>query len=390
MRTLQKFSGINNVKPTEELATSDLVEATNIDLDLQGRARRRAGYEQISAVRHGNVWEAAGFTLATRGEDGDLINVDTDTVLVPALGHTRIWYWNLPDGRTLYSNGTAQGIVSAAAATPWGVPMPTALGDALDVVGQLHPGKYQWALTHQRLSDGIEGPPIYSGAGAIDVALGGVSFSSIPVPAGYRTRVYLTSHYGGERYLAGTTTNGFFVFTGKNETLQLRCPTDLMQTPPVGRLVAFWRGRTLVAVGNVLFASRPNAWEIFDLQRDYKQFSAPITLVQPVDGGIWVGTEKELAFLSGPKWDDLVREVKVMGTTVLGSGCSVPGEQIAVGRDRGRGDCVVCIADGWLVAGMADGSLVPLTLDRYRADVTEVVATFREVDGVPQYIATEQ
>lgn len=395
MLTLQKFTGLNNVLPVQELAATDLSAASNVDLDLAGRVRRRDGHTAASVVDHRNVFEArGGFTLATRGAGGDLVNVDSNTVLHAGLGHTpRVWYSPLPDGRTRYSNGVSQGVINAAgtARAVWGVPLPNLAGvAAVDTAGQLRPGKYQWALSHVRLADGIEGGPEYA-VGAVDVVAGGLSFTGIPVPAGYRTNVYITSSYGGERYLAGSTVNGLFAFTGPNEALQLRCLTDFMLPAPAGRLVAFWRGRDLVAVGSALFASRPHSWELFDLRRDFKPFSAPITLVQPVDGGIWVGTEQELTFLSGSKWDDLARVVKVTGPVVLGSGVSVPGEQIRNGDGRAQGDCMVCIADGWLVAGTPDGGLIPLTTGRYRTAATEVAATFRMVgtapEQIPQYIA---
>jgi hypothetical protein len=391
MLNLQDFTGINNVLPPEELAASDLTVASNVDVDLAGRVSRRAGFAEASAVQHKNVWQAAAFVLATRGAAGDLVNVTSNTVLLGALGHTRVWYETLPDGRTLFSNGVTQGVVNAAgsAVATWGVPIPAGLGAAVNAVGQLHPGKYQWAITHVRLVDGIEGGPAYSNA-YVDVTTGGISLSGIPVPAGYRTNVYLTSQYGGARYLAGSTANGLFAFAGANKDLQLHCKTEFCQPAPAGKLLAFWRGRALVAVGKALFASRTHSWELFDLQRDFKPFSANITLVEPVDGGIWVGTEKELVFLAGDKWDSLVRVVKVTGRVVLGSGVKAPGEHVKLGKGRAAGDCMVCIADGWLVAGLPDGSLAPLTLDRYRTAATEVAATFRVVDQVPQYVAVVQ
>jgi hypothetical protein len=394
MATLKSYAGINNVAPANELSLEDFASASNIDLDLNGKPGRRAGYASDSATVHKNLWKAKPCTLATRGAAGDLVNVDSGAVLHAGLGHTpRVWYCDLPDGRTIYSNGVTQGVVNAAASAvaSWGIPLPNLAGvAAANTAGNLHAGDYQWALTHQRLADGIEGGPSYK-SGVVAVTTGGISFTGIPVPAGYRTNVYLTSHNGSERYLAGFTTNGSFSFTGKNKDLVLPCRTDWMNPAPAGKLLGFWRGRALVAVGTALFASRPHSWELYDLVRDFKNFSANITLVQPVDGGIWVGTEKELAFLGGNTWDQLARVVKVTAGAVLGSGCKVPGEWIRVGKGRGQGDAMVCIADGWLVAGFADGSLVPLSQDRYRVSASEVSAAFRLVgNDLPQYIALPQ
>lgn len=393
MQTLQKFTGINNAQQPEELGTSELTVATNVDIDLAGRAQRRAGLTSASATQHGNLWETPAFTLATRGAAGDLVNVTTNTVLAAALGHTpRLWFCDLPGGRVGYSNGTAMGIVSAdgASVTPWGVPIPASLGAAADAIGNLFPGDYQYSLTYVRLADNMESGPAYS-PGAVTIASGGLSLSALPVLAGHKINVYLTSHFGGERFFAGSTSNALFSFTGHNKDLVRRCLTEFLQPPPAGAiLLGFWRGRMLAAVGNVLYASRSHSWHLFNLRLDFRQFGANITLVQPVDAGIWVGTEKELSFLSGQAFDQLVREVKVKGGVVRGSGCKVPGERITTGNGKAEGDCMVCIADGWLFAGTGEGNLVPMSVDRYRTSATEVVSTFRMAGQIPQYIAAVQ
>jgi hypothetical protein len=392
MPKLETFAGLNNRVPAAQMPLTDLHQAVNIDLDQNGKPSRRAGFAIDSATVHNNLWEGRALTLATRGAGGDLVNVGSGAVLAAALGHTpRVWFHELPDGRVLFANGASSGIVNAAgtAVTTWGVPVPAGLGVVADTAGSLFPGKYRYSLTHVRTADNLEGGTIDS-YGALDVVSGGISFTGLPVLAGHRTNVYLTSHNGEQRFFAGSTTNAVFAFTGENKDLVRPCRTEFLKPAPAGILVGFWRGRALVAVGSALFASKPNSWELFDLRKDFKAFHAPITLVQPVDGGIWVGTELELVFLAGNKWDDLVRQVKSVGPVVLGSGCSVPGEQIAVGKGRGAGDAMVGIASGWVVAGMPDGSLVPLTLDRYSVGATEVSAFFRMADNVPQYIALPQ
>src|SRR5690606_11148816 len=97
---------------------------------------------------------------------------------------------------------------------------------------------------------------------------------------------------------------------------------------PAVSCLAEWGGRALVAVDNVLYASLPNNPELFNVRRDFKQFIDPITTVVPVDDGIYVGTEKELAFLSGAQFDNLAYRKVVDGAVLLGSGVSVRGELV--------------------------------------------------------------
>jgi len=308
-------------------------------------------------------------------------------VLYPSLGVSRVWYCNLPDGRTAFSNGLIRGITDGSTVTTFGVPIPSSLGALTPVSGDLFPGDYRYQLTYVRLDDGLEGGPAY--ADTVAVPDGGIVLTGLPELAGHKINVYLTSHNGEHAFLAGSTTNGAFSFTGKNDKLILPCRTDFMYPAPPGRagsIMAFYGARVLISVGPVLYASRPNGWELFDIRRDFKQFSDDITLIQPVDDGVYVGTTTELAFLSGTEFDKLTYRQVVAGRVVLGSGVQVRGELV----QSGQGSAIVCIADDVLCAGFNGGNVARMTEGRYATDVAEVAATFRMVDRVPQYIAIPQ
>jgi hypothetical protein len=394
MLTFSSFTGINNVLPSERLApdrktgAAALTEAMNVDIGMAGEARRRKGYSVASVVCHKNVWQGASFMLATA--NGDLINSATQAVLYASLGVSRVWYTNLPDGRTTFSNGLICGITDGTTTAKWGIPLPAADGAPIDVAGALNPGKYRIALTHVRLSDGLEGGTTH--LTPFTVATGGIVITGLPLLADHKTNVYLSSANDDALYLAGTTAGSTFSFTAANDTLTLACKTDQCYPAPAGILTAFWRGRTLLASGKLLLASRNQQWELFDLAKDLKQFSSDITLVQPVDTGIWVGTGKELAFLSGAQFDGLTAHHNtVPGAVVLGSGVTVDGANIKVGNGVGSGPAMICIAGGgYLYAGLESGSAVNLTDGVYTTAATEVAATFRVQSGIPQYIAIPQ
>lgn len=384
MLTFKSFTGINNVLPQERLSPDALTVAKNVDAGLTGELRRRQGYALAAEGCHKNLFQAEGFLLATC--DGDLKNVDTGAVLYAGLGSSRVWYAQLPDGRVAWSNGLICGLTDGATATTWGVPIPPSVGALTEIAGDLYPGEYQWQITYVRLSDGLEGGPAYSSA-PVRVEDGGVFLSGLPVESGYKINVYLTSHDDGRAFYAGSTTNGLFSFTGKNDELTLPCRTEFMQPAPAGRCLTVWRNRVLVADGNVLYASAPNTAELFDVRRDFKQFVDPITAVIPVDDGIYVGTEKELAFLAGDRFDNLVYRRVVNGSVVLGSGVSVRAELVKQGEGAGMGAAALCIADGGIVAGFNGGGVVRMTEGRYKTAVTEVHASFRMRAGIPQYMA---
>jgi hypothetical protein len=387
--TLQKFTGINNVLPPERMSVSALASAPNVDIGLSGELLRRAGYELLSPDCHRNLHQAKGYLLATLST-GELaaINDGVTTVVHPAMGPDRVWYTDLPGGRTLFSNGLISGVTDGATSVAHGVPVPETVGAPTSVLGALDPGTYQWGATYVRLADGQESGLTFGGA--VDLAEGGILLTGLPARAGHSLNVYMTGANGDAFFFAGSAPGSAFSFLGKNDELSLPCRTQHMTPMPVGTLCAYWRGRTLVAAGTQLAASCPHQWGLHDPRRDFKQFSSPITLIQPVDDGIYVGSETELAFLAGDEFDKLVFRQVLPGRVTLGSGVSVPGELIRRGEGVGADSAMVCIADGKIVAGFSSGAVDLMTGGRYHVPttITEVFATFREKRGIPQYLAT--
>lgn len=385
MLQFEKFTGINNVLPSERLSPSDLKVATNVDIGLTGELHRRKGFTALTEVAHHNLFDGPNGLLATVGGNADLMNVTTNTVLYPSLGHDRVWYAKLPDDRVAFSNGLICGLTDGVTATTWGVPIPYALGATTEMPGDLFAGSYRYALTYVRKADGLEGAPRISAP--FEVSVGGLFFSGLPVEDDYRINVYLTSHNDDALWLAGSTDTGVFTFTGTNDDLVLPCRTSFTAPAMPGCCLTFWNSRVLVAVGSVLYASRPFGWETFDLRRDFKQFEAPITTVVAVDDGLYVGTERELAFLAGSEFDKLQHRTVVDGRVVLGSGVAVRGELVKQGEGAGLGSAMICIANKHIVAGFNGGGVLLLTEGRYETDVSEVFAAFRKVDDIPQYVA---
>lgn len=392
MLKIKKFTGINNVLPEERLLPDRvgrvaLTVASNVDINNDGQVLRREGRQLALAGCFHNLFEADGFMLATN-TDGDLVSIVglVATVIRSAMGQDRIWYWQLPDGRVLFSNGLIAGIASAAGATSWGVPIPSGAGSMTPVAGGLPAGTYRASVTFVRTADGREGAPVYGAPFTLD-ADAGIMLTNLPTLAGHSANVYLTTANGEQGYLAGQAIGSMFSFTGGASDLALKCQTDFLAPAPVGILCAMWHSRTLVAVGNTLYASKPGMWEHFDLKRDWKMFDADITTVVPLQDGIYVGTKSELLHLKGSEWDKLEFNRVVDGPTVLGSGVPVRGEQILRSDAPGQDDAMICIADRQLVAGFNDGSIARLTQGVYETSVTEVIATFRTRDGIPQYVA---
>lgn len=385
MLTFKSFTGINNVQPEHRLKASDLLAAKDVDIGLDGEVSRRGGYQRLSEVCHKNLWQGAGFQLATT--EGALVSIaagGATTVLWPNIGPERVWYCNLPDGRTLFSTGLQRGVTDGVTAWPLTVPEPTSLG-ALDFAfGELEQGQYRYGVSHVRLSDRAEGPVRVSEP--VSVLQGGLRLDGLPQLPGHALNVYLSGRDGEGMFFAGTTVERSFEFGGRNSALVLPARTLGAQVLPDGTLMAFWRGRVLVAQGKVLWASRPAVPHLSDW-RDFKPMTADITALVPVDTGIYVGTTQDLIFLGGETFDGLIYTATKRGPVVLGSGIEAPGHRLALGDGTGAGAAMLCIAGGEVVAGFDGGQTTSLTANRFKTDAKEVSAAFREVNGIPQYMA---
>ena len=388
MLTFESFTGINNVLPGHRRSSGDLAAALNVDIGLTGEIARRGGYSEASSLCHKNLHPSTGYMLATVGGALTAIWPSGDRhVIHPALGFSRVRYCNLPDGRTLFSNGLIHGMTDGLALQDWTIPAPESAGSISPAHGSLFPGNYRMFLTYRRLSDRVEGPAL--DAGLIPIGLGGLRIDGLPTLDGYEVCVYLSGEGGEGGYFAGATTSSTFDFSGVNDSLVVPCRTLGTFAAPVGTHMAYWRGRVLIAVGTTLWATVPGSMHLV-AWRDFRQFSSPITMVAPGDGGIYVGTETELVFLAGERFDQMVYRSVAVGYVVPGSGVVAPGERVKLGDGVGRGDAVLCIVGGFIMAGFGDGQLSMLTADRYKTTAQEVAATFRTVNGIHQYIAVPQ
>ena len=387
MLTFEAFTGINNVVPAHRLKASDLVNGQDVDIGLTGGITRRSGYTARSDQCHKNLHQAAGFMLATCGPALTAIHPDgARHVIHPALGSDRVWYCDLPDGRTTYSNGLIQGVTDGFSNAERTIPAPDRLGAVDQAFGGLTPGQYRYSLTYRR-ADGVESPAASSES--VTLSQGGLRLDALPARDGMDLQVYLSGMDGEGGFLIGATSGSSFEWGGRNSELVLPCRTIGSREFPLGTITAFWRGRVLVAQGNVLWASRPMAPHLSDW-RDFRPMPSRITAILPMDDGIYVGTDEDLVWLAGTTFDALAYLPRRCGPVVMGSGVLAPGKQVKLGDGTGSGTAGLCIAGGEIVAGFAGGQTFSLTDNRYITDTTEVCATFRIEGGVPQYIAVPQ
>lgn len=386
--TFGKFSGVNNVLPEQRVPMDGLVQAVNCDLDNSGELRAALGTTLLAA---GDWHSAYGDTDGNRFavKDGDLVRFAADgssAVIQASVGAAKMYFYTLPDGNTVYMNGTVAGTVLSGTNTvrTCGVPIPVSAGSAADTAGSMFPGDYGWQVAYKRDSDGQEGGMQYPVAG-VTVTTGGIALTGLPQLAGHTLQIYISSHNDDTAYWAGQTAGTTFTFTAANDTLVLPSKTDFLAPPPVGTHLGFYRGRMLVADGPVLWASRPFQYELFDLRKDYKMFKSDILFHASVDDGVYVGTADGVFFLQGDQFDKLTMRTVDTAPALANSAVVVDGAYIGEGQSSGKS--VICVAGGYICAGAGGGNWQRLTDGVFKVPETTCTgAAFHYTRGIPQYV----
>lgn len=395
--TFDKFYGLRNNVGIESFEPGDCEIALNVDQTDALRLRRRKGFDvtSVTAAVH-SLWSTGSAALVV--EDTTLNQMLPDKSLHPVrTGLTpdaRVYYAAIGP-RVFYSNGYETGVFQDGRSRSWGLerpvklPLVSAIGGSLlgATTGNLLAGIYQYTMTYVRHDGQESGAP---GSGNFNLlTTGGLLFSDLPVPTDPDVafkRLYLSPVNGDQLYLLLNLPNAALEATYvEPRTGTTPMTTQFLSPAPAGRLLGVFAGHVLVARGNTLYRSETYAPELFDFRKGL-QFSDRITLVAPMDDGVYLGTESEVVWLAGrdpAKWE---RQVKSVHGAILGTLAYSPAEDLLEGQS---GPAVFFVTTKGIVAGMNGGTLISLTEQRYSFPVMqEGAGVVRHQGGTVQYVVT--
>jgi hypothetical protein len=167
--------------------------------------------------------------------------------------------------------------------------------------GNLPAGTYQVALAYLR-NDGQE-----SGASPerqLKVNQGGLTvfMASSEDDDCQGIRVYCSTANGKVLYRYGTVPNQPGGTTISNRLLLgvgVPCSTLHLQPPPPSRLLAFFGGRLYLGEGSQLYHTEPWRYELVSADLGLTLLPGELTMLLPVENGLWVGTTKGTMMLFG-------------------------------------------------------------------------------------------
>ena len=381
------WAGINNIDPPEKCKPGELQTASNVDIDDNRRILRREGYLRVYTGNVHSLWGNKEFALFREGTALKRLDsgLTTATTLRTGLiGNDRMAYLEIM-GRVYYSDGIVTGIVDSLGAVnrTWGIEVP---GHPILVesAGAMPEGRYFCTLTYVR-DDGQESGALTSVA--IDITMGGITVNNIPIssdPTVDWVNVYISTVNGEVLYLAlvlpNGTTSGYYGGTTQEFNLPLR--TMHLDPPPAGQNLQYYNGRIYIANDNVLWWTEPSGYEHINLAHNSIILDSRITLLAPVDDGIWIGTEREIDFIPGKD----PQEFRRIQRSQYGA---IEGTQTKLDDIGEKGDKI----NGWIWAardgiclGMPQGAIKNISQARYVYTETKKGAALAREGDFNQYI----
>lgn len=381
--------GINNRQAAHALPmdqndrTVALRNVVNVDLDNAGKPSRRAGVTKIAAAsgaHSGFACDAGVFFMD--GQRLKRLNADDSVTDLGGLAGTQV-AWTYANGNVYLSDGVLNKRITAGSLHDWGMAVPgQPLVYGVAGGGNFAAGKYLAAVTFLD-ADGRE-----SGACATvqaDIAANSaIVFGNLPMSANpdvVTVRLYLSLTNGTQLFHVGTVGHGQASAMISADTVGAGKPiaTQFMSPMPPGRILREHKGRMLVASGPVIWISEPYAHDLVHRGRGFLQFPADVTVVEPVDGGVFVAADKTY-FLAGSGPADWTQRLPVLDYGAV-FGTAV----------RDRDNRPIWQSERGAVIGLPDGQAKNLTEANVAPDSgTTGAGLYREHDGQRQYIASIQ
>jgi len=322
--------GKNNVAKESELPKGSVRELLNVDLSNSGGISLRPGYTKIFDAGGDSVHSLFSSRLHTVFcQATSLKTLDPDysaTEIKAGIDPNNYMSYAEVNAELYFSNGVDTGIVyEDSSVAPWGVKEPTGQPLlTLNASGGLWEGTYQVAITFVDSNGQESGSSL---AETIDVpADNGITCSLFPSndDAAF-INIYLTAPNGTELYHRAQVPMGTASvdFVTNPDKYGKALETQFMEQMPAGHIVRYFKGRMWVAVGDMLVFSPGLRYGLYDPRHTYFRFPARITIVQPVQDGVYVVADQTY-FLGGTDPMQMEQRVVYSDGAIEGTGLNVP------------------------------------------------------------------
>lgn len=393
---IDEVKGLRNDVSSERFNPGDLVSASNIDIDDDGRPSRRDGISRQATGSTASLWSdgnVAYFTKVTSDEPGTAtlaqLNADYSSTDVLAGVNNDVYYTSV-NGSVYWTDNSQSGVLFKSANRKLGITPPEKIEVAASSYGQFPAGRYGITSTFIRKSTVESGAleatyidlPANSGLSLVNLA------ASTDADIIGR-RIYMTRPDGRTLYAAGTYDDGLTTIgmtTVPKDTMYLR--TQFKSPLPAGNGITYFAGHLYVTVNNHIFFSDPMEFELCDQRSSFLSFPDPVTLVAPMDQGMFVGTTKEIVYLSGRNPEQFVSTPVANYGAIPGTLTYPPVDKAPRGENI-TGKVALWLTENGVCVGLSSGQMINATSDRYDFDAGSKAAGLFKIKGsATQYLVS--
>lgn len=378
---LGPFVGMNNRLPVHRLSIVErgrksgdyLANAVNVDVTEAGTVQRRKGstVAQAGTDCH-SLWSENGSAFYV--DETTLYRYPRTAVQTGLVPNMPLSYAFAPTGDIYWSNGDVleriSGAVSSPAALQTPNPQPVVTASA---GGSFKAGYYQVCITAVSADGGESGATWPVQVGVPDS--GRITVSNLP---GTLVSIYMTSQNGDMLFHVADTSANSYIFPGM-PTLGHQIQTFGLRPLPAGHIVRWFNQCLIIASESTLFVGEQAFGALYNPIKGYVPLADRITMVEPTDNGVYIGTLTKTYWLSGTDMHkpDRMREVLPYGV-VEGTG----------GRMENRKDVRWFSAKGFVV-GNESGEVKNIQEATVAVETAQVGATlYREQDGMRQLVSS--
>ena len=356
-----------------------LTAAENVYFTDDGWARIRLGLtERISTTTGLNLFSGAGLLLLQDAGVIKLVNTstwETSDLVTGLTADARIKFYAFNDV-IYWSNGTEKGrITSAGTALNWGC--ATAASPTLGTTaGDLPAGIYQVAATFID-SSGIEHSAgkasaiTLSGTQDITATVGSLDSDAVSVKF-YATKANQRSDAG--LFFVKTVAVGSLPTTITDVEVSEEYLRNQFLSPPIAADIIFsYRGMLILGVDEYLLPSLGPQTHLYEIGTKQEARPSAVLAGAGLRDGFWTVTANGLYWTTGNEPKNWFTSPKVDDRKYAAGSLIVPGYYIP--KLRVNQNIALFVSEDGLIAGMPDGSIYPMTLDRMRLTVTGMRAS---------------
>lgn len=387
--------GMNTAKDVHELDADELRSALDVDLTKTGKPLKRTGFDGLFTGHAHSGFSDETWPFSMYVSDGQMYRLDevagqiVRTAVMSVNMGLQFSYTILNDKLVFTNNQIIRTISLDGVLGELGIDEPAgqpllsaASGGAYDA------GKYQVAITFVSATGEESGSTL---ASVIELAAGqSIMLDSIPQPAtpSARVRIYASGLNGDALYQVREIPAGVTTYLLDREFYPTRMlDTQFCSRIPAAEIIRYFKGRLYFVIGPYLFYTEALRYGLYKINHNYIKFQSDIVMLEVVDDGMYVGTEKRCIYLTGSDPKKFEQRVVDLHGAVPRASLQMRGSHF--GQEDYSGPVVVWwTVTGNMLLGLPGGRTKSLTeqrlsLPKYKAGAL----MFRELNGMKHLLS---